>query len=46
VPDAIKQARVNLYLVENDGSFGVHNGAYSRYLLRVATTNVNLQLSQ
>jgi hypothetical protein len=26
VPDAIKQARMNLYLVQCDRSFGVHNG--------------------
>jgi hypothetical protein len=46
VPDAIKQARMNLYLVEHDGSFGVHNGAYARYLLRVATTNVTTELNK
>ncbi len=40
VPDSIKQARLNLYLVENDGSYGAHNGEYSRYLLNVAKTNV------
>ena len=40
VPDAIKQARLNLYLIDNDGSYGVHNGAYSRYLLNIAKTNV------
>ena len=45
VPDAIKQARLNLYLVQHDGSFGVHNGDYSRHLLRVATTNVNSALN-
>jgi hypothetical protein len=45
VPDAIKQARMNLYLVQHDGSFGVHNGDYTRYLLNVAKTNVNTQLA-
>lgn len=40
IPEAIKQARMNLYLVEHDGSFGVHNGAYARHLLNVARTNV------
>jgi nitrate/TMAO reductase-like tetraheme cytochrome c subunit len=40
VPDAIKQARMNLYLVQYDGSFGVHNAPYARYLLGVAKTNV------
>jgi hypothetical protein len=46
VPDAIKQARMNLYLVEHDGSYGVHNGGYARYLLGVATTNVNTELNK
>jgi hypothetical protein len=46
VPDAIKQARMNMYLVEHDGSYGVHNGTYARYLLQVATTNVNAELSK
>jgi Cytochrome c554 and c-prime len=46
VPDAIKQARLNLYLVNYDGSFGVHNGDYVRTLLGVAKTNVTSQLSQ
>jgi hypothetical protein len=46
VPDAIKQARLNLYLVDNDGSYGVHNGAYSRYLLNIAKTNVTTELNR
>jgi hypothetical protein len=46
VPDAIKQARLNLYLVEHDGSFGVHNGQYARYLLNVAQTNVTAELNK
>jgi hypothetical protein len=45
VPEAIKQARLNLYLVEHDGSYGVHNGAYARYLLNVARTNVTAELA-
>lgn len=45
IPEAIKQARMNLYLVEHDGSYGVHNGAYARYLLNVARTNVTGQLA-
>ncbi|MHB9006344.1 MAG: hypothetical protein ACYDC1_05385, partial [Limisphaerales bacterium] len=40
IPDAIKQARMNVYLVEHDGSYGVHNGRYARWLLNVAKTNV------
>jgi hypothetical protein len=46
VPDAIKQARFNLYLVNGDGSFGVHNGPYARYLLSLAKDNVNMELSK
>ena len=46
IPDAIKQARYNLYLVEHDGSFGVHNGRYMRYLLKVATDLVNAELAR
>ncbi len=44
VPDAIKQARYNLYLVEHDHSYGVHNGNYTRFLLTVARNLVNAQL--
>ena len=40
VPDSIKQARHNLYMIEHDHSYGVHNGIYSRFLLNVARTNV------
>lgn len=46
VPDAIKQARFNLYLVENDGSFGVHNGEYARLLLNLAKNGVNAELNR
>lgn len=44
LPDAIKQARFNLYLVAYDGSYGVHNGKYARYLLQVAERKVNALL--
>jgi PKD repeat protein len=40
LPDAIKQARFNLYMVLHDGSMGVHNVTYSDYLIRAAETNV------
>lgn len=33
VPDAIKKARFNLYLVLHDGSYGLHNGPYTLTLL-------------
>lgn len=44
IPDGIKQARYNLYLVQHDGSFGVHNAKYMRSLLKVAEDNVNAAL--
>lgn len=46
IPDAIKQARFNLYLVEHDGSKGVHNAKYARYLLNMAKTNVLNELAK
>lgn len=46
IPDAIKQARMNLYLVEHDASYGVHNGTYTRWLLSVAKNNVNAELAK
>lgn len=36
----IKKARMYLYIVEHDGSYGVHNAKYARYLLANAKTNV------
>ncbi|HEX5221487.1 MAG TPA: ammonia-forming cytochrome c nitrite reductase subunit c552 [Verrucomicrobiae bacterium] len=36
IPAAIKQARFNLYIVNNDGSFGVHNPLYTINLLDAA----------
>jgi hypothetical protein len=33
VPNEIKKARFLLYMVEHDGSYGIHNGDYSRFLL-------------
>ena len=45
IPDAVKQARFNLYLVQQDGSFGVHNGKYARYLLQVAEDKLNSLLA-
>jgi hypothetical protein len=40
IPDLIKKARFNLYLINNDASKGVHNIDYTRFLLRDARTNV------
>jgi hypothetical protein len=36
IPDEIKKARFLLYMVEHDGSYGIHNGDYSRFLLAEA----------
>jgi hypothetical protein len=36
VPNNIKKARFNLYMVYYDGSFGVHNGPYALNLLKFA----------
>jgi hypothetical protein len=40
IPQAIKEARFNVYLVAYDQSYGVHNLPYSRYLLQVALSKV------
>ncbi len=37
IPDAIKKARFNLYLVLHDGSYGLHNAPYTITLLNAAT---------
>lgn len=44
VPDNIKQARHNIYMIEHDGSYGVHNGNYARFLLKVARDKVKAEL--
>lgn len=36
IPDQVKKARFNMYLVLNDGSFGVHNPALALNLLNAA----------
>jgi hypothetical protein len=46
IPDNIKKARFNLYLVLNDGSFGVHNGPFSITLLTTAMDWVQTELHQ
>jgi hypothetical protein len=46
VPDEIKQARFDLYLVYQDKSLGVHNGAYARQLIQAATDKVRTLLNQ
>lgn len=46
IPDDIKKARFDLYLVLYDGSFGVHNGPYDSDLLQSAQAFVENQLYQ
>jgi predicted CXXCH cytochrome family protein len=46
VPDNIKQARFNLYLVYQDQSQGIHNPGYVHSLLKVAADKVKAELSQ
>jgi PKD repeat protein len=40
IPDAIKQARFNLYMVLHDGSLGVHNPRYANALTADAESKV------
>lgn len=46
IPLGIREARFNLYLVEHDGSKGIHNAPYARYLLEVAQRKVNAELAK
>jgi formate-dependent nitrite reductase cytochrome c552 subunit len=45
IPDLIKKARFDLYLVVNDGSFGVHNPRYAITLLDTALNWVKVELN-
>lgn len=46
IPDAIKKARFNLYLVKHDGSYGVHNGPHSIKLLDAARSWIQEELNK
>jgi protein-arginine kinase activator protein McsA len=46
IPANIKKARFNLYLVINDGSYGVHNGPYAIVLLDAAQTWIQAESSK
>jgi hypothetical protein len=46
IPDNIKKARFDLYLVLYDGSYGVHNGPYTFTLLDSAKDWVDQELNQ
>jgi hypothetical protein len=45
IPVNIQKARFNLYLVLNDGSFGVHNGPFAVTLLDAAQSWVETELT-
>lgn len=46
IPDNIKKARFNVYIVYHDGSFGVHNPDYSVTLLDTALAWVQAELKK
>ncbi|MFO1487670.1 MAG: multiheme c-type cytochrome [Verrucomicrobiota bacterium] len=46
IPNNIKKARFNLYLVLHDGSSGIHNAPYSAQLLDTALTWVQDEVNQ
>ncbi len=45
IPDNIKRARFNLYLVVNDGSLGLHNSGFAINLLESAKEFISLELN-
>jgi len=45
VPDEIKKARFVLYMIEHDGSYGVHNGRFATDALRAAKALVEARLA-
>ncbi len=46
IPDEIKKARHLLYMVEHDGSYGVHNARFATYVLGEAKKLVEGRLAQ
>jgi hypothetical protein len=46
IPQAIKDARFNLYLVSRDRSYGIHNAPYIRNLLETAKVKVAAELAK
>jgi hypothetical protein len=45
IPENIRKARFNLYIVQNDGSFGVHNPLYTITLLQAAGDWIDEELN-
>jgi hypothetical protein len=46
IPDNIKKARFNLYLVVNDGSLGTHNWIFALNLLSASENLIAQELYQ
>ncbi len=46
IPDNIRKARFNLYLVVYDGSYGVHNSYFASSLLDKATQWIQIELNK
>ena len=46
IPDEIKKARFVLYMIEHDGSYGVHNARFSTASLKEAKTLVESKLAE
>jgi hypothetical protein len=46
IPNKIKKARFNLYVVLQDGSYGVHNAPYCTTLLEAARYYIRAELNQ
>jgi hypothetical protein len=46
IPDAIKKARFNAYILLNDGSYGVHNGPFASTLYNAAYEWIQDELSR
>jgi len=44
IPDEIKKARFVLYMIEHDGSYGVHNARFSTAALKEAKALVDIRL--
>jgi len=46
IPDNIKKARFNLYIVKYDGSYGIHNGKHAVSLLESAYSWIQVELNK
>jgi hypothetical protein len=46
IPENIRKARFNLYIVQNDGTFGIHNPSYAATLLDAAEDWIQEELDR